>query len=172
MYIYLFNLSSFQDPATKYHGHLLLAHIIAKFAIHKRIVLQVCMQCHIFIISPSLSLLTFPLYLFQYTVYVHVHVFPLMPILGVPQSPQGSCHWSPANCSPSTQYTNTCCACENGGRKCESVHLLVTIDSILYTCCIVWAYIRIVDSIDGILGCLSSPSLFSSRQLLFIGQRR
>ena len=34
-------LTSFQDPATKYHGHLLLAHIIAKFAIHKRIVLQV-----------------------------------------------------------------------------------------------------------------------------------
>jgi len=30
------------DPATKYHGHLLLSHIIAKFAIHKRIVLQVC----------------------------------------------------------------------------------------------------------------------------------
>ena len=30
-----------QDPATKYHGHLLLAHIIARFAIHKRIVLQV-----------------------------------------------------------------------------------------------------------------------------------
>lgn len=29
------------DPTTKYHGHLLLAHIIAKFAIHKRIVLQV-----------------------------------------------------------------------------------------------------------------------------------
>lgn len=29
------------DPATKYHGHMLLAHIIAKFAIHKRIVLQV-----------------------------------------------------------------------------------------------------------------------------------
>ncbi|XP_078376381.1 transformation/transcription domain-associated protein-like isoform X4 [Oculina patagonica] len=29
------------DPSTKYHGHLLLAHIIAKFAIHKRIVLQV-----------------------------------------------------------------------------------------------------------------------------------
>ena len=29
------------DPATKYHGHLLLAHIIAKFAIHKKIVLQV-----------------------------------------------------------------------------------------------------------------------------------
>lgn len=29
------------DPATKYHGHLLLAHIISKFAIHKRIVLQV-----------------------------------------------------------------------------------------------------------------------------------
>ena len=30
------------DPATRYHGHLLLSHIIAKFAIHKRIVLQVC----------------------------------------------------------------------------------------------------------------------------------
>ncbi|GFR25610.1 hypothetical protein TNCT_594364 [Trichonephila clavata] len=29
------------DPATKYHGHLLLSNIIAKFAIHKRIVLQV-----------------------------------------------------------------------------------------------------------------------------------
>lgn len=29
------------DPASKYHGHLLLAHIIAKFAIHKKIVLQV-----------------------------------------------------------------------------------------------------------------------------------
>ncbi|KAF0288488.1 Transformation/transcription domain-associated protein [Amphibalanus amphitrite] len=29
------------DPTTKYHGHLLLSHIIAKFAIHKRIVLQV-----------------------------------------------------------------------------------------------------------------------------------
>ena len=30
------------DPATKYHGHLLLSHhIISKFAIHKRIVLQV-----------------------------------------------------------------------------------------------------------------------------------
>lgn len=29
------------DPATKYHGHLLLSHIIARFAIHKRIVLQV-----------------------------------------------------------------------------------------------------------------------------------
>nr|XP_042899044.1 transformation/transcription domain-associated protein isoform X5 [Parasteatoda tepidariorum] len=29
------------DPATKYHGHLLLANIIAKFAIHKKIVLQV-----------------------------------------------------------------------------------------------------------------------------------
>uniref|UniRef100_A0A6A7FXF6 Transformation/transcription domain-associated protein-like n=6 Tax=Hirondellea gigas TaxID=1518452 RepID=A0A6A7FXF6_9CRUS len=29
------------DPATKYHGHLLLSHIIAKFAINKRIVLQV-----------------------------------------------------------------------------------------------------------------------------------
>ena len=30
-----------QDPATKYHGLLLLSHIIAKFAIHKRIVMQV-----------------------------------------------------------------------------------------------------------------------------------
>lgn len=29
------------DPSTRYHGHLLLSHIIAKFAIHKRIVLQV-----------------------------------------------------------------------------------------------------------------------------------
>ena len=29
------------DPATKYHGHLLLSHIIAKFAINRRIVLQV-----------------------------------------------------------------------------------------------------------------------------------
>ena len=29
------------DPSTKYHGHLLLSHIIATFAIHKRIVLQV-----------------------------------------------------------------------------------------------------------------------------------
>ncbi|KAJ1522938.1 hypothetical protein ONE63_002077 [Megalurothrips usitatus] len=29
------------DPATRYHGHLLLSHIIARFAIHKRIVLQV-----------------------------------------------------------------------------------------------------------------------------------
>ncbi|XP_012223234.1 transformation/transcription domain-associated protein isoform X2 [Linepithema humile] len=29
------------DPTTRYHGHLLLSHIIAKFAIHKRIVLQV-----------------------------------------------------------------------------------------------------------------------------------
>ncbi|XP_033761645.1 transformation/transcription domain-associated protein-like [Pecten maximus] len=29
------------DPATKYHGHLLLSHIITKFAIHKPIVLQV-----------------------------------------------------------------------------------------------------------------------------------
>lgn len=29
------------DPSTRYHGHLLLAHIIAKFAIHKRIALQV-----------------------------------------------------------------------------------------------------------------------------------
>lgn len=29
------------DSSTKYYGHLLLSHIIAKFAIHKRIVLQV-----------------------------------------------------------------------------------------------------------------------------------
>ena len=29
------------NPLTKYPGHLLLSHIIAKFAIHKRIVLQV-----------------------------------------------------------------------------------------------------------------------------------
>ncbi|XP_067013941.2 transformation/transcription domain-associated protein [Anabrus simplex] len=29
------------DPATRYHGHLLLCHIIAKFAIHKRLKLQV-----------------------------------------------------------------------------------------------------------------------------------
>lgn len=32
------------DPACKYSGHLLLAHIIAKFAIHKKIVLQVLYQ--------------------------------------------------------------------------------------------------------------------------------
>ncbi|XP_023247442.1 transformation/transcription domain-associated protein [Copidosoma floridanum] len=29
------------DPVTRYHGHLLLSHVIAKFAIHKKIVLQV-----------------------------------------------------------------------------------------------------------------------------------
>ncbi|KAG5864322.1 hypothetical protein JTB14_004435 [Gonioctena quinquepunctata] len=29
------------DPATRYHGHLLLSHIIDKFAIHRKIVLQV-----------------------------------------------------------------------------------------------------------------------------------
>ncbi|XP_066149283.1 transcription-associated protein 1 isoform X2 [Euwallacea fornicatus] len=29
------------DPATRYHGHLLLSHIIGKFAIHRKIVLQV-----------------------------------------------------------------------------------------------------------------------------------
>lgn len=29
------------DPTTRYNGHLLLSHIISKFAIHKRIVLQV-----------------------------------------------------------------------------------------------------------------------------------
>lgn len=36
------------DPATKYHGHLLLSHIIAKFAINRRIVLQVS-GCYFFI---------------------------------------------------------------------------------------------------------------------------
>ena len=42
LFIHFHSLSpSSQDPATKYHGHLLLAHIIARFAIHKRIVLQV-----------------------------------------------------------------------------------------------------------------------------------
>lgn len=34
------------DPACKYSGHLLLAHIIAKFAIHKKIVLQVRTSAH------------------------------------------------------------------------------------------------------------------------------
>lgn len=29
------------DPAAKYHGHFLLSHIIAKFAVHKRIIIQV-----------------------------------------------------------------------------------------------------------------------------------
>ena len=29
------------DPFNKYHGHILLSHIISKFSIHKRIVLQV-----------------------------------------------------------------------------------------------------------------------------------
>ncbi|XP_044261128.1 transcription-associated protein 1 [Tribolium madens] len=29
------------DPATRYHGHLLLSHIIDKFAIHRKIILQV-----------------------------------------------------------------------------------------------------------------------------------
>lgn len=28
------------DPATRYHGHLLLSHIIDKFAIHRKIILQ------------------------------------------------------------------------------------------------------------------------------------
>lgn len=36
----LMNRSSV-DPAAKYHGHFLLAHIIAKFAVHKRIIMQV-----------------------------------------------------------------------------------------------------------------------------------
>lgn len=40
------------DPACKYSGHLLLAHIIAKFAIHKKIVLQVRkfsqIRCHLY----------------------------------------------------------------------------------------------------------------------------
>ena len=31
------------DPATKYHGFFLQAHIIIKFAIHKKFVLQVCL---------------------------------------------------------------------------------------------------------------------------------
>jgi hypothetical protein len=35
------------DPATRYHGHLLLSHIIAKFAIHKRIVLQAVLRIQI-----------------------------------------------------------------------------------------------------------------------------
>lgn len=29
------------DPITRYHGHLLLAHIVSKFAINKKIVVQV-----------------------------------------------------------------------------------------------------------------------------------
>jgi hypothetical protein len=45
------------DPATRYHGHLLLSHIIAKFAIHKRIVLQgECHQPHTTVLSPLKSL--------------------------------------------------------------------------------------------------------------------
>ena len=32
---------NFVDPSARYHGHLLLSHIIARLAIHKRIVLQV-----------------------------------------------------------------------------------------------------------------------------------
>ena len=32
---------NYVDPAARYHGHLLLSHIIARLAIHKRIVLQV-----------------------------------------------------------------------------------------------------------------------------------
>jgi len=43
------------DPATKYHGHLLLSHIIAKFAIHKRIVLQV------YISIPNIELINYVL---------------------------------------------------------------------------------------------------------------
>lgn len=42
--------SNLQDPSTKYHGHLLLAHIIAKFAIHKRIVLQVTLTAPLILI--------------------------------------------------------------------------------------------------------------------------
>lgn len=36
------------DAATRYHGHLLLSHIIDKFAIHKKIVLQgeCCLKKH------------------------------------------------------------------------------------------------------------------------------
>lgn len=37
------------DPACKYSGHLLLAHIIAKFAIHKKIVLQVRSKINVFL---------------------------------------------------------------------------------------------------------------------------
>lgn len=51
------------DPACKYSGHLLLAHIIAKFAIHKKIVLQVphrtpsCLSCfYLFLHGYSCSL--------------------------------------------------------------------------------------------------------------------
>ena len=53
------------DPATKYHGHLLMSHIIAKFAIHKRIVLQVfhsLLKAHAMearaVVSQALEILT------------------------------------------------------------------------------------------------------------------
>lgn len=56
------------DPACKYSGHLLLAHIIAKFAIHKKIVLQVLcsasclppyshLSLHLYSLSPSVSVI-------------------------------------------------------------------------------------------------------------------
>ena len=35
------HMKKFADPSMKYHGHLLLAHIISKFAIHRKIVIQV-----------------------------------------------------------------------------------------------------------------------------------
>ncbi|GBP94497.1 Transcription-associated protein 1 [Eumeta japonica] len=49
------------DVQTLYHGHLLLSHIIAKFAIHKRIVLQVCsklMQSARSVVRQALEILT------------------------------------------------------------------------------------------------------------------
>lgn len=56
---------NFVDPATRYHGHLLLSHIIAKFAIHKRIVLQVfhsLLKAHAiearFVVRQALEILT------------------------------------------------------------------------------------------------------------------
>lgn len=57
------------DPATKYHGHLLLSHIIAKFAIHKRIVLQVTTSCDR-ILPTNVSM---------YIYYIHVHVYGVSP---------------------------------------------------------------------------------------------
>ncbi|KAI6646573.1 Transformation/transcription domain-associated protein [Oopsacas minuta] len=35
------HMKRFAEPSMKYHGHLLLAHIISKFAIHRKIVIQV-----------------------------------------------------------------------------------------------------------------------------------
>ena len=61
------------DPACKYSGHLLLAHIIAKFAIHKKIVLQVLggpprpapstrHHAHMLLPRTSASAASFPVY--------------------------------------------------------------------------------------------------------------